>query len=185
MRTNKKGKTKFTKFNKMAMAFIFYFLNLFFILLLLGEEMWKFNCWRVSLQLSNFIYLVFFFFFFRLVSQGRQAFGQYFYRHHFFSSSLNMPLISLVSEGERRRRRRRRRERERERGDLLRVTGSSNSSGNSHTTHNRKERKKEETGSSPFCFFDSLVVCIFSLTFQFNLPRRACGRSFLLVNYSK
>ena len=118
------------------MAFIFYFLFLFFILLLLGEEMWKFNCWRVSLQLSNFIYLVFFF---RLVSEGRQAFGQYFYRHHFFSSSLNMPLISLVSEGERRRRRRRRRERERERGDLLRVTGSSNSSGNSH---NRKERKK-------------------------------------------
>jgi hypothetical protein len=85
MRTNKKGKTKFTKFNKMAMAFIFYFLFLFFILLLLGEEMWKFNCWRVSLQLSNFIYLVFFFF--RLVSQGRPL-GNISIDIIFFSSSL-------------------------------------------------------------------------------------------------
>ncbi len=39
-----------------------------FYFVVAGEEMWKFNCWRVSLQLSNFIY---FYFFFRLVSQGR------------------------------------------------------------------------------------------------------------------
>lgn len=56
------------------------------LLLLLEKEMWKFNCWRVSLQLSNFIYLVFFLNF-RLVSQGRPL-GNISIDIIFFSSSL-------------------------------------------------------------------------------------------------
>lgn len=59
----------------------------YFVVVVAGEEMWKFNCWRVSLQLSNFIYLVFFFIFFRLVSQGRPL-GNISIDIIFFSSGL-------------------------------------------------------------------------------------------------
>jgi hypothetical protein len=58
----------------------------FVVVVVAGEEMWKFNCWRVSLQLSNFIYLVFFLNF-RLVSQGRPL-GNISIDIIFFSSGL-------------------------------------------------------------------------------------------------
>lgn len=50
MRTNK-GQEKEEEKCRSKTAFYF---------VVAGEEMWKFNCWRVSLQLSNFIYLFFF-----------------------------------------------------------------------------------------------------------------------------
>lgn len=79
-----------------------------------------------------------------------------------------MPLISLASERGRRRRRE-------ERGDLLRVTGSSNSSGNSH----RKERRDWQLSFFAFFLFFTRLVCVYFFTDVSVQPPSTSLRSFL------